>query len=216
MGKLKFDISVSLDGFVAGPNPRLDEPLGEGGEQLHEWIFGLKEWREPHGLEGGETVSPDSEVIAEGLANIGAYVMGRNMFGGGEGPWDTDEPWQGWWGDDPPFHLPVFVLTHHPREPLELKGGTTFTFITDGPEEALEQARKAAGDHDVKIAGGAEVARRYLRAGLLDEFELHVVPVFLGGGTRLFEGVDAGIELENTRGVRSPTGVVHLRYRTVK
>jgi dihydrofolate reductase len=215
MGKLKFDISVSLDGFIAGPNPSLDQPLGEGGNQLHDWAFALKEWREPHGLEGGETISPDSEVAAEGLANIGAYVMGRNMFGGGAGPWG-EEPWEGWWGDNPPFHLPVFVLTHHPREPLTKEGGTTFTFVTEGPEAALDQAREAAGDRDVVVAGGANAIQQYLGPGLVDEFEVHVAPVFFNEGTRLFDNLGDAVEVENTRALRSPTGVTHLKYRIVK
>ena len=214
MAKLRFDISISLDGYVAGPNPSLDDPLGVGGEQLHEWVFDLKAWREPHGLEGGETRSPDTELFEESLANIGAYVMGRNMFGGGEGPWD--ESWEGWWGDNPPFHVPVFVLTHHAREPLAKEGGTTFEFVTDGPEAALEAAREAAGSGDVVVAGGANVAQQYLRSGDVNEFTVHVAPVFLGGGTPLFADLGDGVELENTRAVRSPTGVAHLSYRVVK
>src|SRR5919106_1282578 len=167
MAKVRFDLSISLDGYLAGPDPTLDDPLGVGGAQLHEWVLDLKAWREPHGREGGETRSPDTELFEEALANIGAYVMGRNMFGGGEGPWD--ESWKGWWGENPPFHVPVFVLTHHAREPLTMEGGTTFTFVTEGPEGALEQAREAAGEGDVVVAGGANVAQHYLQAGTVDE-----------------------------------------------
>jgi dihydrofolate reductase len=203
------DISVSLDGFVAGRNTTLDQPLGEGGEDLHEWIFGLRSWRERHGLDGGET-GPDDDVMAEGIERKGATIMGRRMFSGGEGPWEEDPKASGWWGDDPPFRHPVFVLTHHAREPLEL-GETTFTFVTEGIEAALEQARAAAGDKDVHVAGGANVIQQYLNAVLLDELELHVVPLLLGGGVRLLEGV-AGISLEPARVVDSPA-VAHLRYR---
>src|SRR3954470_3645772 len=209
MQKLTFEISMSLDGFVAGPNASLEEPLGGGGEQLHEWIFGLKSWREPHGLSGGES-GPDADLIAESIASTGATIMGRRMFSGGEGPWEDDPKANGWWGDEPPFHHPVFVLTHHAREPLALTG-TTFTFVTDGIESALAQAREAAGDKDVAIAGGADVAQQYLRAGLVDDVQVHVAPVLLGGGTRLFENVPG--DLEATRIVESPAGVAHLRYR---
>jgi dihydrofolate reductase len=203
------DISVSLDGFVAGPNPTLEQPLGEGGEDLHEWVVRLKSWRERHGMEGGET-GPDAEVVEEGVNRAGATIMGRRMFSSGSGPWEDDPKANGWWGDEPPFRHPVFVLTHHPREPLELQG-TTFTFVTDGIEAALEQARAAAGDKDVHIAGGANAIQQYLGAGLLDELELHVVPLLLGGGTRLLDGV-TGVSLEPTRVVSSPH-VSHLRYR---
>ena len=205
------DISVSLDGFVAGPNQTLDEPLGEGGEGLHEWVVRLKSWRERHGMEGGET-GPDDEVIEEGVDRAGATIMGRRMFSSGAGPWEDDPKANGWWGDEPPFRHPVFVLTHHPREPLEL-GETTFTFVTDGVETALEQARAAAGNKDVQVAGGANVVQQYLGAGLLDELELHVVPVLLGGGVRLLDQVgDAPISLELDR-VAGSQHVTHLRYR---
>ncbi len=209
--KLIVDISISLDGFVAGPEPSLDEPLGKGGEQLHEWAFALEAWREPHGLEGGE-VNVDSELVAENSAAVGAHIMGRRMFSGGSGPWEDDPNANGWWGDTPPFAKPVFVLTHHAREPHALEG-TTFTFVTDGIESALTQARDAAGDKDVQISGGADVAQQYLRAGLLDELQIHVVPVLLGEGTRLFGGLEAtDTELEQTRVVSSER-VTHLRYR---
>ncbi len=191
MAELRLDISISLDGYVAGPDPSEENPLGIGGEQLHEWALPLEAWRRPHGLEGGE-VNRSSEVMEETQANLGATVMGRNMFGG-EGSWDA-KPWEGWWGDEPPFHMPVFVLTHHDREPLVKDGGTTFTFVTDGIESAFAQAEEAAGGKDIGLAGGADVAQQFLRAGLVDEMQLHVVPVLLGGGTRL---------LDNLEGVRT-------------
>ena len=213
MAKLILDISMSLDGFVAGPNQTLDEPLGERGEQLHEWIFGLKSWREPHGMSGGDT-GPADEMLAESLRSTGATLMGRRMFSGGAGAWEDDPNADAWWGDDPPFHHPVFILTHHAREPVTKQGGTTFTFVTDGIESALEQARAAAGDKDVAIGGGADVAQQYLNAGLLDELGIHIVPVLLGGGARLFDNLSArGLELERIRVLESPGGVTHLRFR---
>lgn len=212
MTRLTFDISVSLDGYVAGPDPSLDEPLGEGGERVQEWVFPTAAWRSPHGLEGGEE-GLDSDIVAESTAGVGAYLMGRRMFSNGSGSWESDPKANGWWGDRPPFGVPVFVLTHHSREPLALTG-TTFHFVTDGIEAALELAREAAGDEDVQIAGGADVARRYLRAGLLDELQVHVAPVLLGGGTRLFEDL-GGVELEQERAIASER-VTHLRYRVVR
>ena len=212
MGKFRFQISMSLDGFVAGPNQSEENPLGLGGEDLHEWVVKLEAWRRQHGLEGGE-VNASSAVIEEVQANVGATVMGRNMFGGGPGPWDKDDPWNGWGGDNPPFHTPGFVLTHHSREPLEMKGGTTFHFVTDGIESALEQARQAAGANDVMIGGGASVVQQYLAAGFVDEFELHVVPILLGDGERLLEKV-GDLKLEQVRAVDAP-GVTHIRYRVI-
>jgi dihydrofolate reductase len=215
MGRLMFDISLSLDGFVAGPNASLQDPLGEGGMQLHDWVFGLKTWRERHGLEGGET-GPVADLVSESLAATGAVVMGRKMFSGGEGPWKDDPNADGWWGDDPPFRVPVFILTHHEREPVEKQGGTSFTFVTDGIESALEQARAAAGDRDVTIGGGAEVVQQYLAAGLVDECQLHLAPVFLGAGVRLFERLGVSPpRLEPTRVVESPQAT-HVRYRVVR
>jgi dihydrofolate reductase len=215
MSKLTFDITMSLDGFVAGPNATLEQPLGEGGEQLHEWLVGLASWRETHGLTGG-TTNPDSEIVEEGMARNGATLMGRRMFSGGAGPWEDDPNAGGWWGDDPPFHMPVFVLTHHPREPVEKQGGTSYTFVTDGIEAALEQARAAAGGKDVAIAGGASVAQQYLRAGLLDELQIHVAPLLLGAGVRLFDGPGGDpLALKVTRVVESPA-VTHLRYEVEK
>jgi dihydrofolate reductase len=211
MPKLIFDISMSLDGFIAGPDADLEEPLGRGGEGLHEWIFGVKSWREAHGKSGGET-GPDDEVVSEWQSRAGATIMGRRMFSGGQGPWDDDPKGSGWWGDEPPFHHPVFVLTHHPREPLPMKGGTTFTFVSEGIEAALERARAAAGEEDVAVAGGANVGQQYLQAGLLDEIQIHVVPMLLGGGVRLLENLEpGGVKLEPTRVIASPA-VTHLRY----
>ena len=215
MSKLRFNISMSLDGFVAGRDQSEENGLGVGGEALHEWVVPLAAWREPHGLEGGE-VNASSAIFEESLANIGATIMGRNMFGPPRGgPWG-DDPWRGWWGENPPFHHPVFVLTHHARDPLEMQGGTTFTFVTDGIESALEQARRAAGDQDVALAGGADVAQQYLAAGLIDEMNIHVAPVLLGAGARLFDNLgDAEVKLEQVRAVEAP-GVTHLRCRTVR
>jgi dihydrofolate reductase len=211
MTRLTFDISISLDGFVAGPNATLEEPLGEGGEQLHEWTVRLASWRERHGMSGGEA-GPDDDVARESIGAAGAFLMGRRMFSGGQGPWADDPKADAWWGDEPPFRVPVFVLTHHPREPVEKQGGTTYTFVTDGIESALERARDAAGDKRVEIAGGASVIQQYLNAGLVDDFQLHVVPVLLGGGVRLFEKERGDLEL--MRVVGSPT-VTHLSYRVV-
>ena len=201
---------MSLDGFVAGPNASLDDPLGKGGMRLHEWAFAAASWRGQHGLSGGEA-NADSDVIQESLDALGAVVMARRMFSGGEGPWAEDPNANGWWGDDPPYEVPVFVLTHHAREPLHLGGGS-FTFVTEGIEVALAQASEVAGDKDVLVAGGASLAQQYLAAGLLDELQIHVVPLFLGDGVRLFDQVDPAVDLELTRVIESQT-VTHLRYR---
>ena len=213
MGKLRFQLSVSLDGFVAGPDQSEDNPLGVGGEGLHEWIIKLEAWRKQEGLEGGE-VNASTPVVEAVQSNIGAALMGRNMFGGGPGPWSEDDPWNGWWGDNPPFHTPVFVLTHHPREALEMKGGTTFTFVTDGIESALGQARQAARGKDVLVGGGAEVVQQYLATGLVDEFVLHVVPVLLSHGERLLENLGE-LKLEQVRANEAP-GVTHIKYQVIK
>jgi dihydrofolate reductase len=214
MTRLTLEISMSLDGFVAGPNPTLAEPLGQGGERLHEWAYELASWRERHGREGGEH-NADADVIQESLDRTGAVIMGRRMFSGGAGPWSDDPNADGWWGDEPPFRVPVFVLTHHARKTVTKRGGTSFTFVTDGIESALEQARAAAGGQDVTIGGGADVAQQYLRAGLLDELQIHVAPVLLGGGVRLFGDPGAPGAVEATRVIASPR-VTHLRYDVLK
>ena len=212
MAQLTLNITMSLDGFIAGPNQTLDKPLGEGGERLHEWLFALASFREQHGLSGGET-NADTTVFEESLSATGAVVMGRRMFSGGEGPWEDDSNADAWWGDDPPFHVPVFVLTHHVRETMNKRGGTSFTFVTDGIEAALDQARAAAGDKDVSLAGGADVVQQYLRAGLLDELQIHVVPLLLGDGVSLFDHLGGEpVKLEATRVIESPS-VTHLRFR---
>ena len=212
MGKVVVDISMSLDGYVAGPNPTLEEPLGRNGERLHDWVVELASWRASHGLEGGEE-NASSELMAESIAATGAVVMGRRMFSGGSGSWEDDPKANGWWGDDPPFRKPVFVVTHHGREPLVL-GETTFAFV-GGVEAGLGQARAAAGEKDVLVAGGASVIQQALGAGLLDELQLNLVPVLLGGGTRLLDNLVPNVELERTRVLDSPK-VTHVRYRVAR
>ena len=212
MSKVRVHISTSVDGYVAGPNQSQEHPLGEGGEELHDWLVRLRSWREQAGMDGGEE-NISNGIFSEVLTNFGAEIMGRGKFGPAtRGPWG-DDPWQGWWGEEPPFHKPVFVLTHHEREPLILSD-TTFTFVTEGIESALARAREAAGDKDVFIGGGADVINQYLAAGLVDELELHVAPILLGGGARLFDGVGPNIKLEPLRTVEAP-GVAHLKYRVV-
>ncbi len=202
---------MSLDGFVAGPNQSVENPLGVGGMRVHEWVFPLKVWREMQGMEGG-AVNASSKVVEDSMANIGATIMGRNMFGGHPGPWDAKKPWRGWWGENPPYHHPVFVLTHHAREPLALDGGNTFTFVTDGIESALDQARRAARGKDISLAGGARAAQQYFAAGLLDEMVISLAPVLLGSGERLFDGVDDDLRgLQLVRTVATPE-VVHLKF----
>ena len=210
MSKVRAHISTSLDGYVAGPNQTQEHPLGEGGEHLHDWLVELRSWREGAGMEGGvENVSDG--VFGEAIANVGAEIMGRGKFGpASRGPWG-DDPWQGWWGDEPPFHKPVFVVTHQEREPLTLSD-TTFTFVTDGIQSAMDQAKAAAGEKDVFVGGGADVINQYLATGLIDELELHVVPLLLGGGARLFAGLGQDLKLEPIRTVEAP-GVTHLKYR---
>jgi dihydrofolate reductase len=208
--KLRLIIAMSLDGYVAGPNQGEQNPLGVGGEDLHRWMFPLKAFKETHGAEGGE-VNASSAVVEDRRANVGATIMGRNMFGPVRGPW-PDESWRGWWGENPPYHHPVFVLTHHKRKPLEMDGGTTFYFVTDGIESALEQARDAAQGQDMWLAGGASAANQYLAAGLVDEIDLSIAPVILGSGERLFEGLEQGApELAQVRAVDAP-GVTHIKY----
>jgi dihydrofolate reductase len=210
MSKLRMSIAMSLDGFVAGPDQSEQDPLGIGGMQLHEWLLSLKVFRESYGEKGGE-VNASTPIAEQILGNVGATIMGRNMFGGGPGPWG-DDSWKGYWGENPPYHHPVFVLTSYPREPLEMEGGTTFHFVTDGIESALEQARKVAGDEDVSLAGGATASQQYLAAGLLDEILISVVPVFLGDGARLFDNLgDATPKFEQIEAIDAP-GVTHIRY----
>lgn len=210
MSKLKLNLTMSLDGYVAGPDQSEENPLGVGGMGLHDWALALAIWREAHDMEGGEVNA--STAVVEEQQDAGAVIMGRNMFGPVRGPWGED-PWRGWWGDDPPYHMPVFVLTHHERDPLEMEGGTTFTFVTEGIESALAQAREAAGQRDVAVAGGAKAAQQYMAAGLLDEMVISVVPTLLGGGERLLDGLgDPAPELEAISSIEAP-GVTHLKYR---
>src|SRR4051794_4572533 len=215
MSKVRLEVSMSLDGYVAGPEPSLEHPLGINGMDLHEWVFGLKSFRATHGGEGGES-NGDDDIVAESLAATGAVIMGRKMFSGGEGPWGLDPNAEGWWGDEPPFGTSVFILSHYSRETEHKTGGTIFTFVNDGIESALEQAKDAAGDKDVLIAGGADVAEQSRGAGLLEELQTHIAPVFPGGGPRLFDGIPpdaAGLVPE--RVVAATPSVTHLRY-TVK
>ena len=205
MGKVTSDITMSLDGFITGPNDDVERPLGDGGERLHEWVYDLASWRELHGLAGGEK-NRDVEVLEESFKNTGAVVMGRRMFNLGEEHW----------GDDPPFNNPVFVVTHQAREMLTKEGGTTFTFVTDGIESALQQAKAAAGGKDVSVAGGANIIQQYLSACLLDEIQIHLAPILLGGGRKLFDHIGAEqLKLESTRVIESPR-VTHLRFRVGK
>lgn len=208
MARVRCQISVSADGFHAGANQGEEHPLGEGGEALHEWVVKLAAWREAHGREGGE-VNASSAVFEDAAGNTGAVVMGRNMFGPDRGPWGED-PWKGWWGEEPPFHVPVFVLTHYEREPLEMEGGTTFHFVTEGIERAIELAREAAGEKDVSIGGGGQTIQQTMRAGLLDELVINQVPVLLGDGARLLDGL-AGVKLEQTRVIEGPEAA-HIYY----
>ena len=213
MSKLRFSVTMSLDGYVAGPNQSVKEPLGVGGEALHDWAVELAAFKEVHGQKGG-AVNASSAIVQEMFENVGAVIMGRGMFGGGPGPWTRD--WKGWWGENPPYHMPVFVLTHHARDPVPMQGGTTFHFVTDGIESALSQAREAAAGKDVLIGGGAETINQFLAAGLVDEVNVSLVPQFLGGGARLFDNLgDSAPRFEQTRVVEGP-GVVHLRYRLAR
>ncbi|MBV8734608.1 MAG: dihydrofolate reductase family protein [Solirubrobacterales bacterium] len=211
MSMLRLSITMSLDGYVAGPDQSEQNPLGVGGMELHDWVFPLKAFREMHGGQGGE-VNASSAVVEERRANIGATIMGRNMFGGGPGPWG-ESPWEGWWGDEPPYHHPVFVLTHHPRDPLELKGGTSFYFVTDGIASALARAREAAAGADIWLAGGASVVNQYLAGGLVDEIDVSIAPVILADGAHLFDRLEHGaLKLQQVRAVDAP-GVTHIKYR---
>lgn len=189
MSKLRVNaFSISLDGYGAGPDQGLDTPLGKGGEGLHEWFVPTRGFRRVYGNEDGST-GIDDDFAAPSMENLGAWIMGRNMFGPERGPW-ADFEWKGWWGEEPPYRCPVFVLTHHPRPPLEMAGGTVFHFITGGIHEALDRAREAAGDHDIRIGGGAETVRQYLEAGLIDAMHLAIAPILLGRGAALFAGID--------------------------
>ena len=211
MSKLRLSITMSLDGYVAGPGQDEQNPLGVGGMELHEWFFPLKAFREMHGQDGGE-VNVSNQVAQERLANVGATIMGRNMFGPVRGSW-PDESWRGWWGENPPFHHPVFVLTHHPREPLQMQGGTTFHFVSDGIESALKRAKDAAQGYDVSLPGGASAVNQYLAAGLVDEIDVSIAPLILGTGERLFVGLDHGkLKLNQIRAVDAP-GVTHIKYQ---
>jgi dihydrofolate reductase len=212
MSRVRCQISVSLDGYVAGPSQSERNPLGEGGEDLHEWVVKLASWREPHGREGGEgEENPSNAVVEAAQENVGAVVMGRNMFGPVRGPWGDSE-WRGWWGEEPPFHAPVFVLTHHQREPLEMDGGTSFHFVTDGVERAVSQAREAAAGRDVSVGGGAETIQQCIAAGLLDELLLNLVPITLGGGARLFDNLAAGVASFELTQMVEGAEVAHLTY----
>lgn len=212
--KVRANVSISLDGFLAGPEQSLANPLGIGGMQVHAWAFPNAAFRRVHGEDGGE-VNASTPVIEEMFANAGAVIMGRKMFGGGPGPWATDPPWDGWWGPNPPYHMPVFVLTHHPRAPLVCEGNTTFTFVTDGIESALAQARAAAGARDIVLSGGAQTIQQYLAAGHVDELNVSIAPVLLRAGERLFDHLPDGVKLEQTRAIEAP-GVAHLRYRVIR
>ena len=210
MSIVKCHQSISLDGFTAGPNQSLDNPIGEDGLRLHQWMFETAAWRRMQGL-SSVPETPDSSIADELASNpgVGAYIMGRNMFGGGRGEWDLS--WKGWWGENPSYHNPVFVLTHHQRAPLPMQGGTTFYFVTDGIDSALRQARAAAGDRDVQIGGGASTVQQFLRAGYLDELYLHIVPILMGKGERLLENV-GDLKMTPVEVTASPN-VTHVKYR---
>src|SRR2546429_4895772 len=213
MSKTRITITMSLDGYVAGPNQSVKEPLGVGGEALHDWAVELAAFKELHGQKGG-VVNASTPIFEEIFENVGAVIMGRNMFGGGPGPWTPD--WKGWWGENPPYHMPVFVLTHHARDPLPMEGGTTFHFVTDGIESALNQAKRAAAAKDVLVMGGAKAIQQFLAAGLVDEVNISMVQLLLGGGERLLDNLgDSPPRLEQIRVVEAP-GVVHVRYRVAR
>jgi dihydrofolate reductase len=215
MSKLRvLSVAISLDGFAAGPHQDLHNPLGLRGPELMEWFFQTRRWRAIHGQEGGEE-GIDSEIAEQGFANIGAWIIGRNMFGPIRGPW-PDESWKGWWGEEPPYHTPVFVLTHHARASLKMAGGTDFHFVTGGIHEALERARAAAGDRDVRLGGGVATIRQYLRAGLIDELHLALRPVLLGTGEHFWRDIDLhALGYECVRCVAGERAThVYLRKRT--
>lgn len=214
MSKLRVSaFGLSIDGFGAGPDQSLDNPLGVGGMGLHNWFFPTRTFQKMHG--GGDgTTGVDDDFAAEAMANLGAWILGRNMFGPIRGPW-PDENWKGWWGDEPPYHVPVFVLTHHPRPPLVMTGGTTFHFVTEGIHEALKRAKEAAGAKDIRIGGGSATIRQYLRAGLIDEMHLAISPVVLGSGESLFEGIDLlAYGFQCTRHVTTPSAMHVVMSKT--
>lgn len=214
MSKLRYRMSTSLDGYTAGPNQSLENPLGEGGMRLHQWAFATKWFRTMYGDPSDGETGVNNDVLNETFENVGATIMGRNMFGPVRGPW-TEPLWRGWWGETPPFHHPVFVLTHHARPPLEMAGGTTFHFVTEGIGSALAQARKAADGKDVTL-GGANTIQQYLAAGLVDEFELNLVPIVLGAGERLLDNLGSSapaLKFELARTLVGAGGVTHLKYR---
>ncbi|MGH7681745.1 MAG: dihydrofolate reductase family protein [Candidatus Eiseniibacteriota bacterium] len=204
--------SLSLDGYGAGLNQDLEHPLGVGGPELFDWFFNTLAWRTMHKEEGGES-GVDNDMATRGLSGIGAWILGRNMFGPVRGPW-PDENWKGWWGEEPPYHTPVFVLTHHARAPIQMAGGTEFRFVTDGIEEALKQARAAAGDKDIRIGGGVATIRQYLRARLIDELHLVISPVLMGRGEHLLEGIDMrALGYEVVQAVPGKRAVAHVTLR---
>jgi len=214
MSKLRVhSFSISIDGYGAGPDQDLENPIGVGGLKMFEWFFPTRTWQRMHGGEDGET-GVDDTVAAQGFDNVGAYILGRNMFGPVRGPW-PDESWKGWWGDEPPYHTPVFVLTHHPRAPLKMAGGTTFHFVTDGIHSALKQAKNAAADRDVRLGGGVSTVRQYLSEGLIDELHLAIVPVLIGKGEHLLGGLNLpslGYEcMERVEGTRATHVVLRKR-----
>jgi dihydrofolate reductase len=211
MTKLTYETTMSLDGCTTGPDITLEDPLGVGGEGLHEWAFATRAFHEQHGRSGRGETGPDDDLLRESFQANGAMIMGRKMYSGGEGPWADDSNAMGWWGDTPPFGVPVFVLTHHEREPLELTG-TTFHYVTDGIQSALDQAREAAGDKDVAVAGGAEAAQQYLNAGLVNQVRLHIAPVVFGSGTSLLAGINPSLRWEQIQAVGG-NGVTHVTYR---
>jgi dihydrofolate reductase len=206
------NFAISLDGYGAGPGQSLDHPLGVGGQRLHEWAFATRSFHRQHGSPAADDHEPgvDDDFVARGVAGIGATIMGRNMFGPIRGDWGESD-WTGWWGDDPPFHHPVFVLTHHPHDPLPMAGGTTFHFVTDGIESALEQAFAAADGKDVRLGGGVSTIQQSLRAGLVDELHVAIVPVLLGGGERLFDQLDGAMDRYECVELASSAQVAHVR-----
>lgn len=217
MSKLRvLSFAVSIDGFGAGPNQDLQNPLGVRGPELMEWFFNTRLWQKMHGKDGGET-GVDNGIAEKGFENIGAWILGRNMFGPIRGPW-PDESWKGWWGEEPPYHVPVYVLTHHARAPIQMQGGTEFFFVTDGIQSALKQAKAAAGDRDVRLGGGVATIRQYLRAGLIDELHLVIRPVLMGTGEQFWNGIDMhALGYEYAKHVAGERAMhVYLRKRSDK